>query len=128
MKLPTCKRIKPYCIAYHILISARALIRQTPSSSTNEFVISLEAELNEFQRQCVAQAEKARIDMVEPGMRFSVGACFSCRNREKEKKIEGRKNGNETSSKPARVVIEYISYHHKSRFSEKSTFKNQPSS
>ncbi|KAI3500252.1 hypothetical protein L1887_36070 [Cichorium endivia] len=48
--------------AYHILISARALIRQTTSSSTNEFVISLESELNDLQRRRVAQAENPRID------------------------------------------------------------------
>lgn len=55
--------------AYHILISARALIQQTTSASspTNEFLTSLEAELNDLQRRRVVQAERATIDTaVEP--------------------------------------------------------------
>ncbi|KAL4582387.1 hypothetical protein LXL04_006934 [Taraxacum kok-saghyz] len=48
--------------AYHLLISARALIQQTTSASTTEFVTSLEAELNDLQRRRVTHAGNVRID------------------------------------------------------------------
>ncbi|KAI3669712.1 hypothetical protein L6452_41066 [Arctium lappa] len=53
--------------AYHMLISARALVHQTSSASTNEFMISLEAELNELQRRRQSEAEtqagRGRVEM-----------------------------------------------------------------
>ncbi|KAL8231178.1 hypothetical protein R6Q57_000956 [Mikania cordata] len=51
--------------AYHILISARAMLHQT-SSGSSEFMASLEAELNELQRrrQAQAQAVRGRVETV----------------------------------------------------------------
>lgn len=53
--------------AYHMLISARALVHQTSLASTNEFMISLEAELNELQRRRQSEAEtqtgRGRVEM-----------------------------------------------------------------
>lgn len=43
--------------AYHMLISARALVHQASMAPTNEFMISLEAELNELQRRRQSEAE-----------------------------------------------------------------------
>lgn len=48
--------------AYHVLISARALIHQTTSASTNEFATSLEAELIDLQRRRVALAGNASVE------------------------------------------------------------------
>nr|XP_043616997.1 probable E3 ubiquitin-protein ligase EDA40 [Erigeron canadensis] len=44
--------------AYHMLISARAILHQT-SSTCSEFVVSIEAELNELQRRRQARVETA---------------------------------------------------------------------
>ncbi|XP_024977513.1 probable E3 ubiquitin-protein ligase EDA40 [Cynara cardunculus var. scolymus] len=53
--------------AYHMLISARALVHQASLASTNEFMISLEAELNELQRRRQSEAEtqtgRGRVEM-----------------------------------------------------------------
>ncbi|GJY05539.1 probable E3 ubiquitin-protein ligase EDA40 [Tanacetum coccineum] len=44
--------------SYHMLISARALLHQT-SSASSEFVVSIEAELSDLQRRRQAQAQNA---------------------------------------------------------------------